>query len=449
VFASPGNQKTLRGAPVSLNTSGFASSGTGGYTYAASGLPSWLSINASSGVITGTAPTADSTTTGIILTLTDATGATASTPPFAWSVYAAPTVTAPANQASSVGTSVNLALASTCPNSPCTFALNTGAPPGLSISNTGVITGTITGASKNYPAVAVTITDAGGTATSSATFSWLVNPAPRIVSPGNQKTLHSATVSLDMSAYASGGTGKYAYTAAHLPTWLSINATTGVISGIAPTGADTVTTAITVTLTDATNASSTTATFTWTLNNILTISVPNQSTYKSSAMSLDLHTATTGGTGPYTYTASGLPSWVSLNPSTGVLTGTAPSVPLNTSTVVSGIKVTVTDSFGTVIQSAAFNWYVTDLIWIGSGANGSSFSTQHGTSVNGQTANSFVAGGSGARTFLAVGLPTGVSVAADGTITGTASTVGTWHATLLVTDSVGATSRSAITWTVT
>ncbi len=448
-FASPGDQKTLRGAAVSLNTAGLAGGGTGGYSYSATGLPPWLSIDSSTGVIGGTAPAAtDSLTTGITLTVTDSSNASASTSSFNWSVYARPTVNAPANQTSSVGTPVSFVLASTCPNAPCTYAFSNG-PTGLSISSTGAVTGAITGAGANYPTVKVTVTDASGNASTSQAFSWLVNPAPQLANPGNQSTLHGEADTLAMASLASGGTGTYTYTAAGLPSWLSINASTGLISGTGPTGADITTPGITVTLTDSTGASSTTAAFTWTVNNTLAITVPSQSAYKSTVVNLDLRTLTTGGTAPYTYTASGLPSWLSLNGSNGKLTGTAPTVAANSTTKTVGITVTVTDNLGTLVKSTAFNWYVTDLIWTGPAANGSSFSTQHGTSLSGFNASSYITGGSGAKTYSAINLPTGVSVASNGVITGTPSTVGTWHATLSVTDAVGATSVSMITWSVT
>ncbi len=448
-LSSPGNQKTLRGAAVGLSMAPFASGGFGTYSYTASGLPGWLTINSSSGVISGTAPTsADSVTSGIRISLTDGTGAIATSPAFSWTVYAAPTVTSPGNQASSVGTVVGFALTTTCPNSPCSYAFNNKVPSGLSISSSGAVTGTISAAVGSYPGVIVTVTDAGGAASVSASFTWTVNPAPKILNPGNQSVRRGAAVSLDMSAYASGGTGSYTYTAAGLPSWLAINSGSGKITGTSPNSANSVTSGITVTLTDSTGASSVSTAFSWTVNNTLSITVPNQTSYKLSAINVDLDTFTTGATSPYTYTATGLPSWVSLNPVTGVLSGTAPSVAANTTTKTTGITVTATDRLGVVKTSAAFNWYLTDLIWTGSAANGSTISTVRGTSLTGTSATSYVTGGSGTRVYTATSLPTGVSLAANGAFSGTANTAGSWQTVLSVTDSVGATSNSLITWNV-
>jgi hypothetical protein len=449
-MSGPGNQKTLRGAAVSLSVTPFASGGTGGYTYSSANLPSWLSINSSSGLISGTAPAgADSVTTGITVTVTDSTGASGTSPAFSWTVYPLPAVTSPGGQASSVGTVVSLTLASSCPNSPCTYALNKNAPTGLAINSSATITGTITGSPTTYTGVVVSITDAGGASTSTAAFNWVVNPAPKIISPGDQRTLLAHTVNLKMATYASGGTGSYTYSAAKLPSWLSINSSTGAITGTSPLVAST-TTGITVTLKDATNATSTTVSFNWVVSNALAIAFPSQSTYKLRTVSLDLDNYTAGGTAPYTYRATGLPSWLTLNTTTGVLTGTAPTVAANSTTTWSGITFTATDSVAASVTSSSLSWYVTDLTWIGAGANGSTFSTAHGTSLSGYNAANYVSGGAtGTKVFSAINLPTGLSVSSNGAIIGTPSTVGTWQVTLSVTDSAGATSNSVVTWNVT
>jgi subtilase family serine protease len=79
--ANPGNQTTKVGTAVNLTLS--ASGGTGPYTWSASGLPTGLSINATSGVISGTPTTAG--TSSVTATAKDSTGATGSTS-FTWTV---------------------------------------------------------------------------------------------------------------------------------------------------------------------------------------------------------------------------------------------------------------------------------------------------------------------------------------------------------------------------
>ncbi|WP_223837641.1 S8 family peptidase [Streptomyces venezuelae] len=78
-----------------------------------------------------------------------------------------------------------------------------------------------------------------------------------VAHPGNQVSYQYDPVRLQMSA--SGGTAPYGWSATGLPTGLTINATTGLISGVAR-GAGTRT--VTVTATDAAGATGST-TFTW------------------------------------------------------------------------------------------------------------------------------------------------------------------------------------------
>ncbi|MFR9791555.1 putative Ig domain-containing protein [Streptomyces sp. MB22_4] len=79
---NPGNQSTTTGSSVSLSIKASDSAGAA-LTYSASGLPTGLSINSSTGVISGTASTAGTYSTTV--TAKDSTGATGSTS-FSWTV---------------------------------------------------------------------------------------------------------------------------------------------------------------------------------------------------------------------------------------------------------------------------------------------------------------------------------------------------------------------------
>jgi predicted alpha-1,2-mannosidase len=70
---SPGDQNTVVGASVNLRITATDSAAGQTLTYRASGLPAGLSINASSGVISGTAKT--TVGTGVTVTVTDTAGA--------------------------------------------------------------------------------------------------------------------------------------------------------------------------------------------------------------------------------------------------------------------------------------------------------------------------------------------------------------------------------------
>ncbi|MER6420935.1 M4 family metallopeptidase [Streptomyces sp. NPDC001137] len=79
---NPGSQSSTVGTAVSLQISA-SSTNSGSLTYAASGLPTGLSINSSTGVISGTPTTAGTYSTTV--TVTDSTGATG-TASFTWTV---------------------------------------------------------------------------------------------------------------------------------------------------------------------------------------------------------------------------------------------------------------------------------------------------------------------------------------------------------------------------
>ena len=69
-----------------------------------------------------------------------------------------------------------------------------------------------------------------GTSSSSVSFEWDVSGALSINDPGDQANTVGDTVSLPVSVDYSGS-GTLVYAVSDLPTGLSINASTGVISG--------------------------------------------------------------------------------------------------------------------------------------------------------------------------------------------------------------------------
>ncbi|MGC0315062.1 putative Ig domain-containing protein [Kitasatospora acidiphila] len=174
---TPGNQTGTVGTAASLQISaGDTASGT--LSYSASGLPAGLSINSSTGLISGTPTTAG--TSNVTVTATDSTGPTGTTT-FSWTINGGGgtgntvTVTNPGNQTGTVGTVASVQVSAGDSASGQTLSYSaTGLPAGLSISSSGLISGTPTTAgTSNVTVTAKDSTNASG----SASFTWTVNPA--------------------------------------------------------------------------------------------------------------------------------------------------------------------------------------------------------------------------------------------------------------------------------
>ncbi|HJP76433.1 MAG TPA: glycoside hydrolase family 48 protein [Pseudonocardiaceae bacterium] len=168
---NPGSQTSAVGTAASLQ---IAATGPT-LAYSATDLPLGLSINSSTGAITGTPSAAGSYTT----TVTVSDGSSASSVNFSWTVGSGSTgntvkVTNPGNQTGATGTAVSLQVQATDSAAGATLTYSaTGLPAGLSIgSSTGLISGTPTTAATS--SVTVTATDGTG-AKGAASFTWTVS----------------------------------------------------------------------------------------------------------------------------------------------------------------------------------------------------------------------------------------------------------------------------------
>jgi prepilin-type N-terminal cleavage/methylation domain-containing protein len=169
ITSTPGNQTGEAGVPVSL---AFTSSGgTAPLTWAATPLPAGLSVDPSSGTISGT-PVAAGTTSGVTVTVTDAYSQKATTS-FSWTVNAALGYAGFTPPASTAGTAISpITLAATNGTRAYVWTA-TGLPAGVAIdAPTGVISGTPSTAG-TYP-VTTTVTDAQG-ATITRSTTWTVS----------------------------------------------------------------------------------------------------------------------------------------------------------------------------------------------------------------------------------------------------------------------------------
>jgi fibronectin type 3 domain-containing protein len=175
---NPGNKTSAEGASVALQIQASDPDGNT-LTYSATGLPKGLSINTTTGLISGTVGFDAAGTTNVAVSASD--GALSATAAFTWTVTNTnrpPAVTNPGNQTTPEGTSVTRTISASDPDGDTLAFSATGLPPGLGINaGTGVISGTIpVGAAGTY-SVVVTVGD--GASTGTASFTWTVTrPAP-------------------------------------------------------------------------------------------------------------------------------------------------------------------------------------------------------------------------------------------------------------------------------
>ncbi len=239
---------------------------------------------------------------------------------------------------------------------PYTFSISTGSlPAGLTLSSSGYITGTPTSLTGGTSSFTVTVTDSSlKPATATATLSITVTPVPIITTT----TLPNGQVGVPYSATiaVSYGTPPFSFqvTDGSLPAGLTLNGTTGVISGT-PTAATPAGTpaAFTVTVTDSQSEQATqmyTITIVPAPLSFTTETLPGAQL--NTAYSATLPSAT-GGTSPYTYaiTSGTLPTGLTLNGTTGVISGTP------TALGSSSFTVQATDS-GTPPQAASASFSI-------------------------------------------------------------------------------------------
>ena len=390
-------------------------------------LPPGLTLNASTGVISGTPSTSGSF--AFTVQVADALAQTASKA-LSISVAQPLAVVTASLQAGTQGVAYSATLTASGGTLPLSWSVSTGAlPPGLTLNaSTGVISGTPS--TSGSFAFTFQVADAAAqTATKALSISVAAPLAVITASPpgGTQGVAYTATLS------ASGGTLPLSWSVSTgtLPAGLTLNSSTGVISGTPSTSGSF---AFTVQVADALAQTATKA---------LSISV---------AAPLAVVTASLpGGTQGVAYTATLVASGGTLPLSWSVITGTLPAgLTLNSSTgVISGTPST-SGSFAFTVQVAdALAQTATKALSISVTAPLAvvTASLPGGTQGVAYTATLVASGGTLPLSWSVITgtLPAGLTLNASmGVISGTPSAAGSFAFTVQVADALAQTATKAL-----
>ncbi|WP_217494445.1 putative Ig domain-containing protein [Nibricoccus aquaticus] len=404
-------------------------------SYSASGLPSGLSINTSSGLISGTV--SSSATAGVYsvnLTATNASGSGTQTLSLTLTnpVPAAPSITSGSTGSVVRGNSFSHQIVAS--NSPTSYGAS-GLPSGLSINtSTGLISGTVsTSATVAVYSVSLTATNAGGTGTQ--TFSLTVTaplPSAPVISSASSG---SAVIGSAFSHQVLASNSPTSYAASGLPSGVSINSSSGLISGTVSTSATAGVSSVTL---YATNAGGTgTQTFSLTLTNPLPSApvisgLAAESTLRGTAFSYQI----TASNSPTSYNATGLPSGLSINTSSGLISG---SVSTSVAAGIYPITLTATNAGGSGTRALSLT-VTAPIISVPVITSASSARVVLGVAFNFQ-----IVANNSPTVYAAAGLPTGMSInnltgAISGSVPVTQAT-GNYVVTVTVTNAGGSSTQ--------
>ena len=403
------DQSAYEGKSFSLNVSSHFKAPAAGDALTFSGsLPTGLSINAHTGVISGAPTDGDFGSNTVTVTATDAHGMAISETFRLQVGDKGPTATAIADQIAYEGKAFSLNISShfKAPAAGDALTFSGSLPAGLSINaHTGVISGVPTDGDFGNNAVTVTATDAHGSAISESFHLQVGDKGPTATVIASQTAYEGQAFSLDVSShFVAPAVGDDLTFSGSLPTGLSIDAHTGVISGV-PTNSDFGNHSITVTATDA-HGKAISETFHLQVadNGPTATAIADQTAYEGQAFSVDVSSHFVAPAAGDTLTFSGsLPAGLSINAHTGVISG----VPIDSDFGNDPITVTATDAHGKAI-SETFHLQVDD-----SGPTATAIANQ--TAFEGRTfslniASNFTAPAAGDALTFSASLPAGLSI---------------------------------------
>lgn len=313
-------------------------------------LPTGLTLTASTGEISGTPSSAGNGST--VFRVTDTVFDTADSDSRPWAVSGVLTINNPTYPSMEVGISITpFSVTATGGLTPYTFSVIAGSlPAGLSLSSAGLVSGTPTTASSSTTTFRVT--DSALDTDDSSAIGWTVAAAVSIADP-NYPAMSKDVAITPFNLVASNGITPYNYSvfAGSLPAGLTLNGSTGQVSGT-PTTVGSGSTTFRVT--DNLGATANTSSRPWTVTTPLSINDPNYPLMQEGFPITPFSAVASGGTTPYTYSVSAgsLPAGLTLNSSSGQVSGT-PTTPGSGNTTFR-----VTDNVSDTADSSSRPWTV-------------------------------------------------------------------------------------------
>lgn len=253
---------------------------------------------------------------------------------------------------------------------------------------------------------------------------------PQVTNPGNQIGQVNQPIA-NLRLVATGGAPPVTFSATGTPPGITV-ASDGLVSGT-PTVAGSYN--VIVSAIDGLNLTGTAA-FTWTVDDVLQVTSPGkQTTPVGAAVSLTIPRA--GGTAPLAWTATELPSGLSIHPTTGVVSGAATAVGSK------NVTVTARDAFNRSV-TINFQWETTPRLQVVTPP-----SQAGARSVPVSVTLVTATGGTSPYRWTATGLPNGLQIDPQtGRIYGTPSRRSTFNVTVTVTDNSGVTAATSFNWTI-
>ncbi len=299
-------------------------------------------------------------------------------------------------------------------------------PSGVTFSAGGVFSGAPTQGG-SFPIV-VTATDQGTGLSATVNLTLSVSVAALTITSTSSLGAFTPTSTITGSFSATGGILPYTWSAPNLPIALALNSGTGAFSG---TGGNPGVYSFTIQVADAEKPAVTASqSVSYSVLGITTSALPNGSTKAAYSATL----AAIGGTAPYSFSMSGLPTGFGLSLSTGgVFSGTPATVGSFNFTV------TVTDKNGlsssssftlSVTGPTPLTLHVSTSVSLPDGTVSSPYSAPQGLQATGGTPPYTWSLFSGI-------LPSGMSLSGAGNLLGTPSVTGSFPFTAQVTDSIG------------